>query len=383
MLKKSLVSLVFVFTVLFLSPNWTAGQSIQLIEKTAVDSVPELKMDYKEFPRAFCVTEDGIFLVPNPASGLVNAFGKDGKSLKLVGSFGRKGVGRSGKFEKEAVFGFPQYCFYNRNNGKLVIFDDAKPRHILIFDKLGMVNFELSETIPFDRSGYDMEFTGDLDQVVVISGFIKDEDGNPFDLYSRNLQTGQINYLLSSHEKYGLKTLEEYDENYRENQTIPAIGIRGFIDIEGDSLFFVWEGALRIIKINLLSKERMVFNQLPKPEEIPDYIKPDGDMLADSYKNEDFEKTWKDQETMSYVRNIFATPRHVFLIYETVRSNKNDSSRFRVQTYSPEGNFLSDVSIPGKPDGGQMWFDKENYELYLFSKNANDEFSISQYRINR
>jgi hypothetical protein len=374
---KSLVSLVFVFTVLFLSPNWTDGQSIQLIERIAFDPVSELKMGHEKFPRAFCVTEDGIFLLPNPASGLVNAFGKNGKSLKFLESFGHKGFG------KAPVFKWPQYCFYHRNKDKLVIFDDAKPRQLLIFDKLGMVNFELSETIPFDRSGYDMDFTGDLDPVVVISGFIKDEDGNPFDLYSRNLQTGQINYLLPSHERYGLKTFEEYVEKYRENQTIPAIGIRGFIDIEGDSLFFVWEGALRIIKINLLSKERMIFNQLPKPEEIPDYIKPDGDMLADSYKNEDFEKTWKDQETMSYVRNIFATPRHVFLIYETVRSNKNDSSRYRVQTYSPEGNFLSDDPIPENPDGGQMWFDKENYELYLFSKNANDEFSISQYRINR
>lgn len=376
MLKKSLVSLAFVVTVLFLCPNWTVGQNIQLIERIAVDPFPELKMDQKKIPRAFCVTEDGIYLLPDPVSGLVRAFGKNGKSLKLVDSIGRKGFG------KEPVFGLPQYCFYNSSKGKLAIFDDASPRQILIFNKVGIVNFELSETIPFEKSGYDMDFTGDLDQIVVISGFVKDEDGKSFDLYSRNLQTKQINYLLPSHEKYGLKTFEEYEEYYHKKQTLPAIGYNGFIDIEGDNLFFVWEGALRIIKINLLSKERTVFNG-PRYEEIPGYIKPDASVLSSSYIKKEFQTTWIDRETMSYVRNIFATPRHVFLIYETVRRTKSDSSRFRVQTYSPEGNFLSDVSIPGKPDGGQMWFDKENYELYLFSKNDKNEFSISQYRIDR
>lgn len=99
----------------------------------------------------------------------------------------------------------------------------------------------------------------------------------------------------------------------------------------------------------------------------------------------DFKTMEKEKKTMAYVRNIFVTSRHVFLVYETPKSNTSNASTFRVQKYTPEGNFVGDFLIPGNP-GLSMWLDEESYELYAFSKQSNSdegEFTILKYKIKR
>jgi hypothetical protein len=93
----------------------------------------------------------------------------------------------------------------------------------------------------------------------------------------------------------------------------------------------------------------------------------------------------KERDAISLVTNIFTTPRHIFLVYRTARNNNDLTFGYRLQTYTTEGDYISDVLIPGNP-GPEMWFGKENYELYAISEksgNDNSKFTILKYKINR
>jgi hypothetical protein len=359
------VSLGFLFIFLLLIPNLSFGQDIQLTETIKVDPTANLQVT----PWSFCVTEDELFLLPDYQAGTIKIFGKDGDFLKFIKAFGRSGIGKE-------EFSRPMYCFYSQSQSKLGVIDYGV-RKVFFFDRSGKIDFAPIKIVNCPRLGYDMELAGDGKQLV-ISGYITNKKDRSFDLYSLNIENGQINYLLPSHEKYNLKTNEDFVLEFREKQTLPAIGIKAFMDIQGDDLFFVWEGALRIIKLNLRSRETSVFGQ-----KTSHYIKPDASRLSYSYVRGDFETTWKEQKKTAYVRNIFATPRHVFLVYEMAKSNNSNISMFRLQKYTPEGDFLGDDSFPGNP-GLQMWFDEENYELYAFSEQSegdNRAFAILKYKI--
>jgi hypothetical protein len=380
-MRQTLATLVtitlglFIFG-LFVSFNQVFGQNIQIKKPEEIKF--EGGGEFQGTPRSFCVTEDQLFLFPDydDQAGTVKVFGKNGSSLKFIKAFGPNGFG----VEK---FGQPVYCFYSREEGMLGVIDNqygSERRGVYIFDREGKIDFKRILYVPSVSGNYDIEFAGDGQQLVV-SGYLTDKENQPYDLYSIIIGTGQLNYLLPSYEKYGLTSFDDYVQEYRKKQTLPAVGTRAYIDIQGDDVFFVWEGSLRIIKINLRSIENEVFDE-PAIEKTPGYKKPNRAKLGESYVKGDFESTWKEQKNNAYIRNIFATARHVFLIYEIPKNEQSNSSasRFRLQTYTPEGAFLGDAPIPGNP-GQQMWFSKDTYELYAFSESNNAGFSILKYTI--
>lgn len=355
--RKTLVSLVFLvfgFTVAF-------GQNIQWIE--AIKVPPEAKLLGP--PTSFCVSEGDTFLMP--VAGKIKVLEKKGNFLKYLKEFD----GGNGAFIE------PRYCF-NSKDGKVGVLDYGV-RKGFIFNRNGVDDFRPIKTFECKKFGYDIKFTDDGIQTIV-SGYITDKEGNPFDLYSINIETGQIDYLLPSPEKHGLSP-EVYMDEYYGKQTLPAIGIKGFFDVQGDDLFYAWEGALRVVKVSLCTKSiTQVFGH-----ETSHYTKPDGSRLSEPYIKGEFPTTWKLQESFSYVRNIFATSQNVFVVYETGKKTESDISTFRLQVYTLDGEFIKDLLIPGNP-GRQMCFDKENNELFAFTKSTvdgKDELAISRYRIPR
>lgn len=365
-MKKTLAILGFTFICLLLSPNGTFGQKIRPLGRITVDPAANLDVALKS---SFSITEDNLFLIPDQR-GTIKVFSKEGDFLKFV-----KALGPS--FGEER-FVHPRYCAYSRNDGNLAIIDYGVKR-VFLLKRSGKVDFTPIKSFRCRRLGYDIESDGG-DQQLIVSGYSVDKKNKPFDLYSINIRTTQIIPLLPSHEKYNQKTFENYVSEYRRKQTLPAVGVKAYIDIQGYDLFFVWEGELRIIKINLCSKEKTVFGHAT-----PHYTKPDASKLSYSYIRRDFEITWEERKKMAYVRNIFATPKHVFLVYEMGKNNKSNASTFRLQMYTLKGDYLEDVSIPGNPTR-LMWLDEESYELYAFSKESNSdegEFKILKYKIMR
>lgn len=352
-MRKTLVSLVFLtigFTLAF-------GQSIQWIETLKI--APEAKVLGP--PSSFCISEGNTFLIPDTQARKIKVFEKNGNLLRCINEFD----GGSEPFIQ------PRYCFYTQDGSKVGVLDYGLKKGF-IFTRENGVEFKRRKIFECKKFGYDVKFAGDGIQTI-ISGYITDSQDRPFDLYGINSETGQIDFLLASPDKYGLPTNEAYVEEYYRKQTLPAIGIKGFFDIREDDLFYIWEGNLRVIRYSLRSKTiTQVFGY-----DKPPYKKPDSTRLSESYIKGDFQTTWKLQESFSYVRNIFVTAQNVFVVYETGKKNESDVSTFRLQIYSIEGNFIKDIVIPGNP-GRQMSFDKTSNELYALTDGAILKYKISR-----
>ena len=86
---------------------------------------------------------------------------------------------------------------------------------------------------------------------------------------------------------------------------------------------------------------------------------------------------------MSYIREIFASPKYVLVIYECP-VKKDKESKFNLQFYTLDGNFLEEISILGNPDR-RMCFDKEGDILYSLASEMTDdleeEYFILEYKI--
>lgn len=362
-MKREFVALATLFFVfLFINPKVVCGLEIRLTEKIKFEEKSKLQI----IPKSFCVTEDRLFLIPDHQAGNIKIFEKDGKSLKLVKTFGRKGFG-SDEFNK------PSYCFYDKYESKFGVIDVGRNiKNVFIYDRIDKTDFRRVRTVK-NADGYDMKLGEDAGHLI-ISGYNIDKKKRPYELYSINLgNTEHKDYLLSSPEKYQISNYEEFNSEYYNKRTLPAIGIRAFMDAAEDFVYFVWEGKLIINKINLNTKEKTAFGQ-----QTEHYVEPSATPeLLKARSKKDYTKTREERAKMSFVRDIFATPKHVLVVYE----GPNQSvSNFRMQAYTPGGRFLDDIPIPGSP-GYNMCFEKESYTLYSLLITKNEETQIVIYKV--
>jgi hypothetical protein len=194
---------------------------------------------------------------------------------------------------------------------------------------------------------------------LIVSGYVTDKNKNSYELYGINLENPeQKDFLLPSYQKYHLANDKEYQIEYFEKRTLPAMGIRAFIDVYGDDVYFVWEAKLKIIKINLKTKEKTAFGY-PTPR----YIEPfASELLVNAYRNRDYTSILQERMQMSFVRDIIATSQYIFVVYDGP-----DQDKFMMQKYSPDGKYLDETKIPRDYIYQEMWLEKESYKLYSLS----------------
>jgi hypothetical protein len=356
----TLAILIISLTFLVLSPNAVGEFDIKLVKKVGFEANSKLQF----IPISFCVTEDEFILIPDHKAGDVKVFEMNGNELQFVKAFGPKGYG-------DDEFNMPAYCFYDKYRSKLGVIDIGKgTKKVYIFDRRGPIDFIPAGVI--DADGFDMRLAGDGKRLI-ISGYATDKAGKSYELFSITPEDpGQKQFLVSSPAKYGLSE-QEYKKEYFEKRTLPVIGITAYIDVFGDDVYFVWEGKLRIIKINLNTEKQTVFGHATNQYKAPVASQE----LLNARRDRDYKKTKKERFKLSFVRNIFATPKHVIVVYE----GPNESN-FRLQMYTPEGKFLGDKKIPGKPSR-PMYFDKGSYTLYsLVNKPNSEKNQIQIYRVN-
>jgi hypothetical protein len=350
----TLAIIIFSFTFLCLYPNEVYGFEVKFDKGIEFEERAESSINF----RAFCVAEDGLFLIPDTQSGTIKTFVDDmkGMNLKFVKEFGCKGLGRD-------EFDSPAYCFYDSNYGKFGVSDIGKgTKKVFIYDRIEERDFKRVYKIP-GVDCFDMRLWGDGKQLIV-SGYVKDEDKNSYELYGINLENPeQKDFLLPSYQKYHLANDEEYRIEFFEKHTLPALGIKAFIDVDGDDVYFVWEAKLKIIKINLKTKEKNIFGY-PTPHYIEPFASKE---LVTARLNMEFTKTRAERRRMSFIRDIFATSRYIFVVYDGP-----SQGNFRMQAYTSEGKFLYDVKIPNNHPYREMWLDKQSLTLYSLSSMGNN-----------
>ena len=319
-------------------------------------------------PRSFCVTEDNLFIIPDRQAGNIKIYEKNKNFLKLIKTIGRKGYGPGGFVE-------PTFCFYDEVEEKIGIMDPGI-RKIFIYDRIGRTEFVRISEVPCWETGTEIQLQN---QRIFVSGFKLDKNETTYDLYYISQTNDQVTFLLPSYYKYGLISVEDYESQYLKKTGIRAIGIYGMFDVYRDGVYFVWEGDLKIIKLNYISAEVLIsFGEKPSH-----YVKPNpSKKLVEGYLKRNLDTIIGERAKMSYVRDIFVSPKYVMVIYEGPFKQDKESN-FWLQFYTLDGDFINEVPIPGAPDR-RMWLDKNSDILYSLTSKQNEKgtnYSILEYKI--
>jgi hypothetical protein len=331
-----------------------------------IDLQSKIKLSEKvllQLPISFCVTEDESFLLVDFKAGDVKIYNNKGALEKVLG---RRGAGPN-------EFLQPLFCDYN--NRKFII-PDAGQRKIFLYDKVGKFKFERTREILYANIGEDIQLR---EKKIYMSGNKNSGEGKYYSFYSFDLdKKGHHIYFLPSYLKFGLSSENEYKTEYLKKPNRTAIGVTGRFDIHGDFAYYVWEGDLKIFKINLKTKEITTFGK-----KMPHYVKPyTTQKLINAFFNMQGNFVQKERNKMSYVRQIFTTKKHVILLY-TVPVKNGSGHEYMVQTYKMDGNFVEESKFPGKaPD--TIWFDKKNSILYILAletdKEIDESYHILKYK---
>lgn len=358
-----LLPLTFIFLIFWtLNPIW--GQDVKLKDTIKFLAATELPINVI----AFCVTEDELFIIPDYKAGNIKIYERTGECLELVNTIGRKGYGPE-------ELSRPAYCYYDNNESKFVVLDFGI-RKIFIYDRIGRIHLKRVKEVSCWRAGYDIQLKG---YRIFISGHKQDKNENPYDFYYIDLRNDETTFLLPSYFKNGHKDFEEY---LKKPQS-PAIGIKCWFDIHKDDAYFVWEGNLKIIKLNIESGE--IDANTFKMKLPSHYVKPYSTKnLEESLRTKNMENYKREKAKMSYVRDVFVNSNYVLLIYEGPLK-QDELPNFRILFYSLDGNLKNEVVIKGKLNG-RMWFDKENEILYSLpskSHTSREQYVISKYEIKK
>lgn len=356
-------SWLILWAVLF-STSALFGVKVELIGEIKIPTEPEpIKKTF-----SFCVTEDELFIIPDYEAGNIKIYEKMGASLELVNTIGQKGFG-------EDNLGEPAYCFYDKDEQKFGFIDYGR-RKIFLYDRIGRIKFKRSYEAFCLRLGNDIHLIKDK---LLISGYREGDDGKPYDLYSINISHGINTFLLRTYQKYGLKPVDE-------NTAIllkKSIGMNGWFDVQGNDVYYLWEGDLRIIKLNIESNEWVAFT--PKVE--CNYVKPKVSMdILDYRLKRDFKAAKQERDKMYLAKGIFTSNKYVIVVYQLPINQTKIDANLWLQFYTLDGGFLSESPLSAKEGAptSRMWFDKNKEILYSLSSQSDgngENYFVLTYKI--
>lgn len=357
----AIIATIISFLLTLLAPA-VYGEKIKLLQEEKIEFQDSSHLHV--IPRSFIVSEDRLFLLPNHESGFITVFKRVVNTLEFEYEFGPDGIA-------DKRFGNPSFCFYAPNNritfGVIDVHIEWKLRGLHLFERKGDVDFVPVGRVP-GAIGSDVKMAEDGKHVIVAGYYIEEKSGlkNSYDLYSYNVENKTVKPLLFSYQKYDLNNDAEYQREYFEKRTIPALGIRSHIDVWGDFVYHVWEGKLKVKKININTGEHTELLQPKDNDRMHQYfVTPSASKdLLEGQKTKNNLKTRKARDKMSFIRDLIVTSKHVILIY---RGPNIKGNHFRFQVYTHEGTFVGDKPIPGSYYQ-KIWFDKEIYNLYCLNQ---------------
>jgi hypothetical protein len=364
--KKITTVLLSVFICEF-STNFLFGEfEVKLVERIVIPKNEDLSKTLT-LPLAFYVTGDGVFIIPDYEAGNIKVYEEVGGFLELVNTIGRKGFGVGDLQE-------PKYGFYDETESELGVIDYGL-RKIFIYERVDRMKFICVQEFPCLRLGYDIQLA--KKDIVLVSGAKIGQDGKSYGLYCVALKNDyQAMPLLPLYKNFGFASDKEYKKQMKD---ISKIGTKSWFDIYEDNIYFVWEGDLRILKLNIEGGEPTYFGK-----KTSNYTKPSAsEELKSALIKEDYTLIQNEKSKMSFVRNIFVTSKYVLLVYEG--PGKQD---FTLQFYTLDGDYLNEIALPstneGQPDS-RLVFDKNRGILYSLSSEVDkhgEHFYILKYKIN-
>ena len=296
-----------------------------------------------ERANSFIVTVDKRILVVDSKAANIKIFDMTGKRVKV---FGKKGMGPD-EFvrprESTYLEPFVSIMDYGRNM-------------IFIYKRKGLDSLEFIHKFLNLNLGYDFCFLDD--QNLLIAGDKRDNNRRLYCLYKYNFRKDQYDFILPSNVAYGYTSIKQFMKDWYDN--LPHIGTYQFFDVSDDSIFFVWTGDIKIIKIDRKTRKLTYFGN--KTE---NFIKPTSTpAIEKAFKQRDHRQIYVLRRQMSYIRHVFVSNnRYVGVVY--VGPFKDDLLKVFLLLYTTGGDFIKEVELLNAKAS-------HHYEIYFyFSKNDN------------
>jgi len=357
--------IVFFIIVLVLCSTGISGIQLKLIGSVDISE----KNTLIEGGAYFCVTKDETFFICDAKAADIKIFDASGNFIR---SWGRKGAG-----PKEF---FCPFLINNQGNNFAVL--DILKKKVFTFTGKGKDDLDLKNEIPVLGGAFCTALNKNR---LLIAGYCIAPDGKEYELYTRDLTTNKIEYLLPVEQKYGFDSLKEFKKAYHNQGDIVTIGIMAYCDWYGDNVYYVWQGNLRIIKINIKTGQKTMFGQ-----KSPYYIRPEpSNAMKQAYRERNTKILDKEKVKLCYVHGIFAGRDFVGLIYGTAKKKPEDTQKIKLQFYTPAGNFINEITLEGENTVTTNFYLKKDEDIIYFiaiktdAKTMDDVYSLLKYKIIR
>jgi hypothetical protein len=343
--------------------------SVSILEEEKLEFSPASEMLLNVWD--FCVTDDGLIIIPDKDAGRIYIYEKMGTLLKVIGEIG-------GKEDDTYNIVKPTFCFYDNTARKFAVLDLGK-RKIILYKHIVEERKFVRDSIEINcTSAYEIQIRRNR---LYIAGYKTDSNGNRYSFYSIDLDDERNKeFLLPSKDFYGFDNSAAFDQQL-ETKNISAIGITGSFDIRGDYAYVVWQGDLRVHCFDIFSDQdkSKIFGKQTRNYKNPNSNSTE---LVNAYHSRDEDLIRKAKQKVSLVTNVFTTQDSVLVFYEgPIKYNGNN---IWVHFYSLDGKFKGESTIPGEPGWNKMFFDERNNNLYVLSQKAKkkkDGYILSKYHI--
>jgi hypothetical protein len=364
-MRCKIISMVFIVLI----NGFLFSLEMKFLGKTRLQSKGD---SFLAGPTSFTVTEDNLICVTDYKAANIKIFTTKGDFVK---AFGMRGSGPN------EFFG-PFFIDYYKSRFAIL---DIEKRRIFIYKRKEQDRMQFQEIKQIlCIAGGDQVHV--LDEQILVAGFKEDNDGSCFDLYAKNLNNDFVTYLLPSQVKYGLDSYSTraFLNEYRNNPKITTIGIGGYCDWFGEHAYYLWEGDLRIIDVNLKTKKITTFGNKTKSYTTPD----PSTRMKNAYKSlmldsESKKLYHQERQKLTYINGIFTGKNFVSVFYTQPIKN-NMAYNLIFQFYTPDGKFIGEVNKGEVEFPPSIYFKKDENKLFVltFEETNDDEiFYISTYKI--
>lgn len=309
------------------------------------------------------VTEDGYFIIADRRGSNIKVYNADGRLAKI---WGRRGVGPDE---------FLGPCYVNYDSPHVVFLDIGQERIYI---------YETNKNLEFNKVREFRPYSGPSDLClrdgwVWIPEYVRDRTQKEYTTYAIEVRSGKIQYVLPDSVFKSLYSDKEW----------PVIGGNFYCLPAEASVFFVWEGNLRIMRWDLRDQKAQFFGKVTN-----NYIKPYVNRsFRESYSGpkRSYENYMTNKRKMCYVSGLFGGDEFIALVYHRYAAELGHWTTY-IQFYSPEGEFINEILVPKAITYDDMierffYYSRGKRLFYFLSRsldeNFQDQFTILTYSLSR